>query len=765
MENNDDDDVLSVKRTRPNSTRDVSNSRRPPAAVGALSPPQEEPVDENIETSPVRLPTPLKSSLKSSGRKVLETPVRGDPENDENIFPSASELSSPRSPSKTVSQDSSNKRPFDSRHRQQTSAASEEMSRLWERMEDSDEFVCMHRCRPATPKNDKRPTAPKAMTQIDGSPERPQLSGDLDPMIAYQAGPGVKILKAPSTLRSQPKTCHAEVVNQPTLARPCDQRTPPREPKGSEPMGDEPVKKSNSRSTKGKVAPDQMDGAADFILTGSTCRGSFMDLRSEFERRDAVDSQKSSSAPVFKVRSQPHAILTKKNGQPKRPSWSSPYRTAPKSTKNGRGEVKPVASKVRGLAAMFDTAAKASTFVPTPGGVMHKKRRETARVISPYTKNPSPRASLQSTTSVSTPVSLINPSRTSIDLTNITSGSGRKSMIPRLQNLSIKDSSGATERHITPTHGRRDDSRLLLGSSNTPSRIPTPSRLPIRRKPSEIDLLTLPQLDGPHKTATKSPLKLTAQQEIRPVGYYSSPIPGTGASGGYNGLPRLSQHSTTSDFSEGIGQSGESSPFGPNPGRGRSASSLREQIRSLRAELSARNEDCAQLRLELKESRTAQQVNEILLREDLDRVRSDNAKWRRRAEVAERKVDRFERLAMKIKDARDHGCLSGEYRQGQAGDATDDYSFTNGSDHLDSAEAPPQPLTARMNQSVRRTPPASGVGANGANGGGGDGFSECSSSTVLRNVAAGLGDDSAGLWGAVDELVDFAFPGLIDKRR
>lgn len=752
-------DVLSVKRTRPNSTRADSSSRRPSAAIAALSPPQEESVDETTDVSPVRLSSPLKSSLKLSSRKILETPIRENLADDENVSPSANELGSPsRSSSKQISRDSSNIRLLDSEPRHQTNIAPKGSSRPSDRIEESDEFPCTRRCSSATPKSDKRPTTPKSMVQMDGLL---QLSGNHSPITTYQSGPGVRILKAPSTLRSQPKTCRAEAGNELNLTRSSDLKTRSRGPEGSESTDDEPMKKSSLCSWRGKIAPDQLDGAADHLLTESSYRGSFMDLRSEFERRDTVDSQKTSLS-VLKARSQPHAVLTKESGQSKKPSWSSPLRSTPKSTKNGRGEVKPVASKVRGLAAMFDTAAKASPFVPTPGGVMQKKRRETARVISPYTSNPSPRVSLKPTTSVSTPVSLMSPSRISIDLTNTVSSSGRRSLIPRLQNFSTADSTGTTDRHITPTNVRRDESRLSLASSNTPSRIPTPSRPTVKRKPPGGDLPSLPQLDGSYKTATKSPLKLTAQQEIRPVGYYSSPIPATEAICGHKGLPRLSRHSITSDFSECIGQSGESSPLSPNMCRGRSASSLRDQIRSLRVELSARNEDCAQLRLELEEYRKAQQVNEILLREDLDRARADNAEWRRRAELAERKVNKFERLAMDIKDARDRGHFSEGYRHFQAGDAADDYSFASGSDHLDSAEPTPQVLTARMNQSAKRTPPTSGVGANGANSGGGDGFSECSSSTVVRNITAGPGDDGAELWSAVDELVDFASPGLID---
>lgn len=756
-------DFLSVKRTRPNSTQVVSNSRQSTAAVAALSPPQEESIYENAAVSPVGLSTPRKSSLRSCGRQVPEMHMREDPANDENFSLSPDELSCPSRPSsKRTSRHFSNETSLDSQFRQQISVAPMETYKSSERTEESHAFACAHRCRSAMP-NEKRPTTPKTTTQVDGSPERPQPSADLNPIIAYQAGPGMRILKAPSTLRSQPKTCQVEAGNEPTLNRSCDQKTQPRGAEGSEATDDKAVKKSSLRSRRGKFSPDQMDGAVDFLMQ-SSYRGSFMDLRSEFERRDTVNNQKPFTS-VSKVRPQQHAVLTKKNGQSRKSSWSSSRRSTPKSTKNERDEIEPVASKVRGLAAMFDTAAKASPFLPTPGGVIEKMRRETARVISPYTSNPSPRVSLKSPTSSSTPVSLMNPSRISIDLTNAANSNRRKSLIPRMQKFSPTDRAETTERHTTPMNVRRDESRLSLASFNTPSRIPTPTRVQLRNKPPGADLPDLPQLDGSHKTASKSPLKLTAQQEILPVGYYSSSIPGNRTIGGYKGLPRLSRHSTTSDFRESIGHSGESSPLDPNLSQGRSASSLRDQIRNLRVELSARNEECVQLRLELEEYKKTQQRNESLLRDDLDRARADNSNRRRRAEFAEQKVDKFERLAIQIEDVRDRSHFSVGYRHFQSGDAADDYSFASGSDHLDTAYPTPQAMTVRINQSIRRTPSASRVAANGANSGGGDGVSECSSSTVVRNVAAGPVDDGVGLWDAVDELVDFASPKLIDDYR
>lgn len=549
-----------------------------------------------------------------------------------------------------------------------------------------------------------------------------------------------------------------------------------RTPQGSQSSGywegDTPVGDSSSQSMREKLVSDQMDGVADFFLSNIPCRGSVMDLRTEFERHE-LDSQKT-SLPVLKIRSQPHVVLTKKSGQANNTPWASPPRKTSRPAEKGRAEVNPVASKVRGLAAMFDTAAKSSPFIPSPGGGVQKKRRETARVISPYTSNPSPRASLQCVTSVSTPVSLMHSSRVSIDMTNAGNSVSKKSKIPRPRGSSRTDSTEKAIRYTSPVSVRRDESQFSVASANTPSRIPTPSRLLIKKKPADPDTPTLPQLDGPHRTKTiQSLLKLTAQQEIRPVGYHSSPIPQTNTNEDDKSLPRLSRHSTASELGDVIGQNGDLSPLNlsPSPSRGRSASSLRDQIRSLRAELSSKNEDCARLRMELEENRRTHQVNEILLREDLDCTRADSAKWRDRAERAERKIDDFERLSMQIKDARarnDKLINDDGYSYSQTDDVAGDYSFTSGSDHLDCVGFPPPSPTARMNQSVRRIPPpaSSGATADGGtrNGGGGDGLSERSSSTVVRNNAAGADDTDAGLWDAIDELVDFACPGLVDEK-
>ncbi|KAJ4413645.1 hypothetical protein N0V82_008423 [Gnomoniopsis sp. IMI 355080] len=598
--------------------------------------------------------------------------------------------------------------------------------------------------------NEPRSTGPRALTQVDGSPERDlkQSSCDLDRMFEYQAGLGVKILKAPSTMWLQPKMSYVDPEIAAAKLRSSVWRTSSRNSADSASLNEnEPVNKAKSISRPEGTAPDQMDGAVDFIASVPSSRASFIDLRGEFERRAIRDIQ-ISSLPVLKSRSQPRTVLTKKNGQGRKSSWTSLRKPTPNCT--SQGCVKPGVNKVMGLAAIFDTAAKASPFVPTPGGAIQEKRRETAGVISPYTSNPSPRASLQPVTSVSTPISLMSPTRLSIHISTPGESSGRKCMIPRLQHSSATHSAGRTETYMSPISAPRNDSRVSVKSSNNPSRLSTPSRLPVKKRISNNETPPLPQFDGLSGTK-QSLLKLTAQQEIRPVGFHSSPIPQI--RGGYKGIPRLSHQSTSSRYSDETGLSRESNTLSLTPSRGRIASSLRDQIRSLRTELSAKNEDYAQLRLDLEESRKMKEVNEILLREDLDRARSDTQRWRRRAERAEKKVDKYERLAMQIKDARD-------YREKQ-GPCADDYSFMSGSDHLTiSDRAASQPLTTRMNQSIRRTPPLDAHGANGL--GAGDGFSECSGSTIVRNVVDP--DENGpvrvnGLWSVVDELIDFTSPG------
>lgn len=831
-------DALSVRKTRPASTRNVSSTRPTSGHLGALSPPTDQLAGEDDIHPAMRSSTPLKSSLKSSNTKPLpDVQKRRDPISSESTTSESGQASPPPlpgSPCRVASGISPIKKHFesleaqphqqapspnhasDTHHTDRSQARSPAAaSRTWisrpeydhshyqanpgsteisstgkgkprpksdpslseslragytepsyrakpsrgdtyksrydqsrprstlnsektpearreNRKDDVGSQRAHRRASTSPPKGDPRSTASRALNQVDGSPERDsqQTVPFSNLMMAYQTGPGVKILKAPSTMRSQPKMLHVDLPNS------------------------EPMKKPSSGSHHGRAVMDQMDGAVDFIGPEASSRSSVTGLKDEFEGR-TLKGYETPSFPLLKSRSHPRAILAKKKEMDRQSSWKTPRKASPKPALTGKLGVRAGANKVLGLAAIFDTAAQASPFVPTPGGSIQKKRRETARVISPYTSNPSPRASLHSVTSVSTPVSLMSPTRLSIHISTPAPTSGKKSMIPRLQDTSVNQKVFKTERHVSSTSVlQRDASQLSSKSSYIPIRLSTPSRLPVKKNTSTNESPSLPQFDGLTGTR-KSLLKLTAQQEIRPVGFNSSPIPHV--HGGYKGLPRLSQQSTSSRHSDETALNRDSTALDFSLNQDCSASFLRDQIRSLRVELSAKNEDCAQLRLELEESRKMKEVSEILLREDLDRAKSDTQKWRRRAETAEKKIDEYERLAVQIKEARDHELRCDESR-------ADDYSFMSGSDHLTTDRTASQPLTARMNQSVRRTVP---ICANGASSlGAGDSFSECSGSTVVRNAVAT--DENgrvggSGLWRAVDELVDFAFPALLEE--
>lgn len=831
-------DALSVRKTRPASTRNELSTRPGSGHLGALSPQTEESAGEEDVHPAMRSSTPLKSSLKSSNSKPLpDMRKRRDPISDENTSSESNQASAPpplRSPSRVASGISPIKKHFESLEAQprkrvpspnytsdthqldysqprppatpsstrtsrpehdqshhRDAPASKEISdtgngkprpksdpSLSETLR-TDDIEPAYRAKPSRretyksghghtrprstltsvktpeprtehrlehmgsqrshrgasaspPKGDLRSMASRAMNQVDGSPERdPQQPLPFSNLMkAYQIGQGVKILKAPSTMRSQPKMFH---VDPPIV---------------------EPIPKPSFGSNPGQEAINQMDGAVDFIVPVPSSHSSVNDLRGEFEGRTSRDCV-TPSFPPLKSRSHPRAVLTKKKGMERQSSWASPRKSSPKMNLTGKLGGRPGANKVLGLAAIFDTAAQASPFVPTPGGSIQRKRRETAGVISPYTSNPSPRASLQSVTSVSTPVSLMSPTRLSIHISTPAPVSGKKSMIPRPRDASANHKAVRTERYMSPTSlPRRDASQFSTKSSYIPSRLSTPSRLPVKKNVSTNESPSLPQFDGLSGTG-KSLLRLTAQQEIRPVGFYSSPIPQV--NGGYKSLPRLSQQSTSSRHSDETSLTRDSTAPHLNLNQVCSASSLRDQIRSLRVEMSAKNEDCSQLRLDLEELRKTKEVSEILLREDLERAKSDTQKWRRRAEKAEKKIDKYERLAVQMKEARDHELRRDEY-------CADEYSFISGSDHLTTDRAASQPLTARSNQSVRRTLPMCSNGASSL--GAGDGFSECSGSTVVRTAVAT--DENGpvggtGLWRAVDELVDFAFPALLEE--
>lgn len=751
-------DALSVKKTRPSSIRSSSNIRCG-SNLGVLSPPREESGDEARDVSDVKSPaTPLKSSLRSISKKIQQFQSGKSPGGDGNdlAFSQSSSLSpnwqSPKSNS-THAPTTGDKglTPTKQGVGETADTLKAAVSTDYEPRCDSSMVSSVDR---------QSSKHPKRLSRIDGSPGgklRPKVSCDLDQKPSYAAIPGAKILNGKSTIRFQPKSSRAD--SEPDLVK---IRISSMHSAGSG-IEDRPNPAKNpSRFTKG-VAGDQMDGTVNHNASETSCRGSFQDIRGEFERQGTVGNQ----PPFFPVQdsqfqsqvAQPPTTCA----QLRKPSRTSPQKQSPKSKLGGRGDVKLGANKVKGLAAIFDSAARASPMVPTPGGSAQPKRRETTRVVSPYTSNPSPRASLQSVTSVSTPVSLMSHARNSASPPGTAEHSGRKSMIPRRQDASMTDVPGKAEGQLDSHPARRQEPRSSVQtgySRNTQYRLPTPSRLPVKKKVSATGSPSLVQLDAQPDGSTRasmSPFKLTVQHELRPVGYCSTPNFPMTASDSHKGLPHLSEHSTTSGCSSPLTHSRKSSSLSPSPSRGRSASSLRDQIRSLRQELSSKNEECTQLRLEFQKSIKASQVSEMLLHEDLGRSRADCAKWRRRAEKAERKLDRFERLAMRIKDARERG------RDQYGRSDHEDFSFVSGPDHIDIGERSSQTAAvARMNQGAMRDPPESSYDCGSLGVSAVDGMSDCSESTVVRNVNSGRDGGASALWTSVDELVDFAAPGLED---
>lgn len=744
-------DALSVKKTRPSYMRSGSNMRRD-SKVEILSPPREESISEDRNTQATRSLTPFKSSIKSSdGRKDLKSPRSKDTKNNEGSVPvSKDEIPKTKSSPGRVSSRHSINRPI------------EPQSITPTRKPSSPDEVYIEGVRgekhmdSSTSRDWKSPGVLRSMTQVDGSPERPQPSHESEPAVAYQVGSSFKVLKAHSTMRSQPKIPHVDPESAPKKLRSSVWRTSSR---GSATSGneceDEQVNEQLFDIKRDTLVIDQMDGAGDAGPLSVSCRISLLD-----HRRDDAVKQNETASHLLVTKSRPRGL----DGQSKikQPSSLGLKGDVAKPLFAGQPEMTPNASKVRGLAAMFDTAAKASSFVSTPGGVIQKKRRETARVVSPYTSNPSPRTSIQTVYSVSTPVSFMSPSKSSVNLSGAADSTGKRSFVPRIPNSPLKDNNDKedkSDKQLNCTHSRRNESRLSGSFSTLPSRIPTPSRLFGKKKDSIGESAFLPQLDGSSKML-KLPLRLTPQHAIWPTGYLPSAIPQLTNCGSLKSLPRLPQYSTEFFYSDdGLGERNKGLiPSSPSLSSARNPSSLRDRIRSLRSELSSKNEDCAQLRLEFEDFRNMKELSEILLREDLDRARGDVVKWKRRAEVAERKVESFERLAARIKFQR---------QLGRGCDQAQEYSFLSRLDDIDIPEHSLQPLTARMNQSLRRT---SQIDENGADPGNliGGGMSDCSENTILRNVTGtSRGDGSVAngspVWSAVDDPVDFASPGFADE--
>ncbi|KAI3396344.1 hypothetical protein diail_12234 [Diaporthe ilicicola] len=730
-------EALSVKKTRLNPGRSASNLARC-SNFGVLSPPREESFGEIQDVPTPKPTTPLKSSLRSSSKNVRDIRKDSGPTRDENVSP-GSKGSNP-----TVQ---SSHNAYEPTNLTESTTPTKGVVPFKRTIHLPDESRSTHEAQADTPRRgDPKETLsriPKATNQDDlngppGKNLKPTFSCDLDSMTAYAVVPGAKILSGTSTMHFQPKTSHTDSATE--LAN----------------------VESSSRSVKSKneneggraekvvpgpthiVTPDQMDGAADIVMAGNSCRGLFRDLKNHFEGREPATSRPS-SYPISKDWSKCHAPQhndVQVRGQ--KPPLMTPRKVSPLSAISCRDDLKRGASKVLDLAAKFDNAARVTPLRTTMEDVTRKNQREAVGLVSPYTSNPSP---LQSVTSVSTPTSLTHYSRDKLLLPATTVDSVRKSRIPRPQN---PDSSGKTERSAVPTSAQDEASLPVKTVRSHPvkSRLLTPSCTLAKKEVSDTGPSSFTQLDG-SSNIPRLPLTLTAQHEIRPDIYYSSPILGN------SGVPRLSQHSMTSIYGEVPSNSQDvSSPsLSPSPsrglGRGRSASSLRDQIRSLRQELSSKNEEYAQLQLEFEENRKSSQVSEILLREDLDRAKADLSKWKRRAERAESKAERYERMATRAQDIREPN-----------GGHSHDFSFVSGlPDDIDIVERTPQhqPLSARMNQSARRAPenvrPMGTYALMGS-----DAMSDCSGSTVVRNTI----EVEHGHWTSADGLVETAAHGSVD---
>lgn len=737
-------EALSVKKTRQNPSRPASNLARG-SNLGVLSPPREESGSESQEITTSRRTFPLKSSLRSPSKNATDSQKASGPTNQEYVS-LTSQVEDPTV--KALYSSSVPTRPLESTIPDSKVTPVKHVATTTTGKDTSIHQPEAHTPRRRDPsKNTSRIPKPTNQDELGTPPGKnlkPTFSCDLDSMTAYAVVPGSKILSGTSTMRYQPKSSHTDSTTEVTNVGSSSRSLKSTHEKEHNQAG------TLATGTTHTVSPDQMDGAADFVLTRNLCRGSFRDLKDHFEgRKTAIN--RPSSYPIWKNRSNAH--LPRHNdvhAQDQKHALITPRKASPIPAISSRCDLKRGAGKVMDLAAKFDSAAKVSPFISTVDSLNYKYRRDAAGLVSPYTSNPSP---LQSITSASTPASLMCQSRDTVLLPSITTESARKSRNPKLQHVK---SDGRTEREAEPTIPRAEPG-LQLGTARSPpanSRLLTSLSSPTKKEVSDTDSVSLVQLDGSSKIP-RPHLTSTSRHETRPVAYHSSPIASTTTCDGNSGLPRLSQHSLTSASSENPSYSQDVSrlDLGSSPsrnlGRGRNSSSLRDQIRSLRQELSSKNEEYAQLRLEFEENRKASQVSEILLREDIDRAKADLAKWKRRAEMAEHKVENFERLAVRA-----------QVQRAQSGGRSHDFSFVSGlADDIDIGERSAQhlPLPARMNQSARRAP--ENIRPTGTSVlVGSDAFSDCSGSTVVRNTHGA----EEGLWASVDDMAAMADHALMD---
>lgn len=733
-------EALSVKKTRQNPARSPSNLTRS-SNLGVLSPTTEEPGSENQEMTTSRQTTPLKSSLKSPSKNATTHQEASGQINQENISPNnmgedptVQSLYISSVPTRPLQPTIPDKKVTPAKHVATSTIGDQSTHEVKANVPRRREHI-------RTPSRIPKPTSQDDLGAGPRKNLKPTFSCDLDSMTAYAVVPGAKILSGTSTMRYQPKNSHTDSAAELANAGSCCSL------KSTLGKGDSQAE-TLAAGPLHVVTPDQMDGAADVVLTGDLCRGSFRDLKQQFEDRNAAVTRPS-SYPLWKIRSRADLLQHKDTHvQDQRPSLNTPRKVSPISAAGSRDDLKRGAGKVLGLAAKFDTAAKTSRFMPGVEDAEFKYRREAAGLVSPYTSNPSP---LQSITSASTPASLMCRSRDPMALPPAFE-SARKSRIPRPHHV---DSGSRPEREAVPVNARADTGPPLdtIQTHSSNPMLLAPSSPSAKMEVSDTGSVSLAQLDGSSKIPR--PLHpLPSRPKITPVAYYSSPAVPTMSCAGNDGLPRLSQHSMASacsdtpSYCQDVSLHNLSSSPSKSSAQGRSVSSLRDQLRSLRQELSSKNEEYAQLHLKFEENRKASQVSEILLREDLDRVKADLAKWKRRAERAESKVERLERTATRPLEIR-----------AQSGGRNHDFSFISGlPDDIDIGERSPQyqPLSARMNQSARRAP--ENIRPIGLSLMGSDAMSDCSGSTVVRNTHGA----EEGHWAPVDELVEIPASTLMN---
>ncbi|KAG6356650.1 hypothetical protein INS49_014524 [Diaporthe citri] len=392
-------EALSVKKTRQNTARSASNLARG-SNLGVLSPPKEESGSENQENLTSRRTTPLKSSLRSPGKNATDSRKAGEPTNYENA-PPTSKGEDPTVQSLYISSVPTG--PLESTMPDNGATTAKHVA-----TNTTEKDISTHEAKADTPRRRDHPCRttsriPKPTNQDDlsvapGKNLKPTFSCDLDSMTAYAVVPGAKILSGTSTMRYQPRASHtdstAELKNVGSSSRSL-KSTHEKEDNQAERLAIVP---------KHIVTPDQMDGAADTVLTGNLCRGSFLDLKDRFEGRQ-IAINRPSSYPIWKSRSKAHLPQhIDVHSQDQKPPLITPRKASPMSAISSRGNLKRGAGRVMDLAAKFDSAAKNSPCITLVEGSEYKHRREVAGLVSPYTSNPSP---LQSATSASTPASLM----------------------------------------------------------------------------------------------------------------------------------------------------------------------------------------------------------------------------------------------------------------------------------------------------------------------------------------------------------------------